>query len=102
MNRQGTVELTAPEIAAAETLWVKESQVPLRENKLFKVWEKKLGLILSGGVWYCKGRLDNADISQTAKHPALLNKEHYLTTLIIQEAHNRVMHNGIKETLTQL
>ena len=102
MNRQGTVELTAPEIAAAETLWVKESQVPLRENKLFKVWEKQLGLFLSGGVWYCKGRLDNADIPQTAKHPALLNKEHYLTTLIIQEAHSRVMHNGIKETLTQL
>ena len=53
-------------------------------------------------MWYCKGRLDNADIPQTVKHPALLNKEHYLTTLIMQDAHNRVIHNGVKETLTQL
>ena len=60
------VEQTAPEIATAEILWVKESQVPLRENKLFKVWEKQLGLFLSGGVWYCKGRLDNVDIPQEA------------------------------------
>ena len=37
INRQRMVELTASEIAAVETLWVKEYQVPLRENKLFKV-----------------------------------------------------------------
>ena len=41
MSRQGIVKLTAPEIAAAD-------QVPLRENKLFKVWEKQLGVFLSG------------------------------------------------------
>ena len=99
---QETVELTAPEIAAAETLWVKESQISLRENKLFKVWKKQFGLFLVGGVWYCKGRLDNADIPQTAKHPALLNKEYHLTLLITQDAHSCVMHNGIKKTLTEL
>ena len=69
----------------------------IRENKLFKVWEKQLRLFLSEGVWYCKVRLDNNDVLQIVKHPALLNKEHYLTTLIIQDAHNRVMHNVIKK-----
>ena len=28
--------------------------------------------------------------------------KHYLTVLLIQKAHNRVLHNGVKETLTEL
>ena len=82
--------------------WAECFTATLRENKLFKVWEKQFGLFLLGGVWYCKSRLNNADIPQTAKYPALLNKEHHLTLLITWDAHSRVMHNGVKETLTEL
>ena len=42
MNRQGMVELTASEIAATETLWVKESQVPLREKNPSKYGRSNL------------------------------------------------------------
>ena len=35
------------------------------------------------------------------KHPVLLPCKHPITTLIVQEAHSRVQHNGIKETLTE-
>ena len=36
------------------------------------------------------------------KHPILLNKKHYLTYLIVKNAHERVQHNGVKETLTEV
>ena len=36
------------------------------------------------------------------KHPTLLHKHHLLTLLITQDAHKRVKHNGVKETLTEI
>ena len=35
-------------------------------------------------------------------HPILLPRDHHITILIIQDCHERVMHNGTKETLLQL
>ena len=37
-----------------------------------------------------------------AKHPILLPRQHYLTTLVVRQAHSRVLHNGVKETLTEV
>jgi hypothetical protein len=36
------------------------------------------------------------------QHPILLNAKNRLTYLIVKESHNRVFHNGVKETLTEL
>ena len=36
-----------------------------------------------------------------SKHPVLLPQNHPLTTLVVREAHGRVHHNGVKETLTE-
>ena len=36
------------------------------------------------------------------QHPILLSKKHYLTSLIAMNAHQRVQHNGVKETLTEV
>jgi len=82
--------------------WVKEAQKSLKEDKSFNVWHKQLGLFLAEGVWQCRGRIGNADLPCTTKYPILLSKEHYLATLIVLDAHNRVMHNGVKETLTEV
>ena len=95
-------ELTASEMAAAEVIWLKESQIPLKQHNEFNVWKKQLGLFEVDGVWRCKGRLDNADLPYTTRHPALLYKHHHLTTLITQDAHERVKHNGVKETLMEI
>ena len=46
--------------------------------------------------------MQNASISFFSKHPILLNKQHVLTTLIVQSAHRRVQHNGLKETLSEV
>ena len=50
----------------------------------------------------CKGRLQNATIPIDAKHPIILPQDHYLTELIIRDCHQRVLHNGMKETLTEM
>ena len=46
--------------------------------------------------------MDNADIPYATRHPVLLCKQHHLTLLIVQDAHERVKHNGVKETLTEI
>ena len=95
-------ELTAEEVTKAETLWVKELQRELLKHKDFPNWKMQFDLFLEGEVWRCRGRLGNSDIPYTAKHPILLTKSHHLAVLIVQDAHERVMHNGVKETLTEI
>ena len=71
-----------------------------------KTWSSlkcQFGLFLDDkGLWRCGGRLQNADIPFAAKHPVLLPRKHTLTALIAHNAHQRVGHNGVKETLTEL
>ena len=44
-----------------------------------------------------QGRLEKVNLQLMTKHPIILDKNHYLTTLIIRECHKKVMHNGVKE-----
>jgi len=41
-------------------------------------------------------------LSFTAKHPIILARRHWFTTLIVRDAYRVVQHNGVKETLTQI
>ena len=95
-------ELTAAELNKAERLWVIESQKSFKEEPAFEVWKRQLELFIQDGIWRCKGRLSKADLPYTTKHPALLPKDHHLTLLIIWKCHERVMHNGVKDTLNEL
>ena len=95
--------LTAGEIATAESLWIKEAQSRLVEDSKFIHWKKQLELFCDpNGIWRCGGRISNADISYSAKHPTMLPRHHPLTTLIVKNAHEKVFHNGVKETLTEV
>ena len=65
--------------------------------------QRKFGLFLDErGVLRCNGRINNAPIPQTAKKPVLLPAKHPLVRLLIQQAHEQVKHNGIRDTLTNL
>ena len=87
----------------AETLWIKASQRILQSDKKFPQWKRQCELFeYSPMLWQCRGRLQNVDAPISTIHPILLNKNHHLTTLFIRRAHNRVMHNGVKATLTEL
>lgn len=98
-----TTTLTVSLLSKAEMLWVKEVQTHLEKHLQFNGWKKQLGLFIdSEGVWRCGGRLSNADVPYTTKHPILLPRDHPMTKLLVLKAHTRVSHNGIKETLTEV
>jgi len=101
MTESGS-QLTAPELSRAERLWINKLQRSFTKEPAFQTWKQQFGLFSEDGVWRCKGRLSNADIPHATKHPTLLPKNHHVTSLIIWDCHNRVMHNGVKETLCEL
>ena len=71
-------------------------------NENFPTWRAQFGLFQDkSGLWRFRGRLQNVDLPIFAKHPVLLDRKHHLTRLIINEAHQRVQHNRVKETLTK-
>ena len=86
-----------------EVLWILEAQSLLLRDKRMKEWKRQFGLFQdSDGIWRCGGRLTNANLPYNTKHPILLPSNHTFTTLIVKWAHNRVLHNGMKETLVEL
>ena len=87
----------------ARLLWVKDSQFQLEKDKNFPVWKRQLGLFRDeSGIWRCSGRMSNSSLTLAAQTPILLDKKHRLATLITMDAHKRVMHNGVPETLAEL
>ena len=54
------------------------------------------------GIWRCGGRLTNAALPFETKHPIFLPERGRFTELIIRRAHEKVFHNGVKDTLTEL
>ena len=54
------------------------------------------------GLYCCSGRLKNASLPFDSKLPVPIPEEHYVTELIIKNCHNNVVHNGVKDTLTEL
>ena len=62
--------------------------------------KKQFGVFIDPeGLWRCGGQLANADLPYLTRHPALLPKKHHFTILIVKNAHERVLHNGVRETL---
>ena len=87
----------------AEVMWIKEVQKELVKDKNFKQLKVQLQLFLDDkGVWRCGGRLANADLPFETKHPILLPGREYFTELIIRRAHEKMFHNGVKDTLNEL
>jgi len=98
-----SISLTPQEIAAGELLWIFHAQKELVLQKDFSTLKGQLGLFTDEKeLWRCGGRLQNAEIPYATKHPILLPRSHPFTSLVVQDAHSRVCHNGVKETLTEV
>ena len=70
-----TRALNLVEISEAESRWVKEAQTSLIEHSKFQCWKRQFNLFLDpSGVWRCGGRISNAELPYSAKHPILLPK----------------------------
>ena len=89
-------ELTIDELRKAKSMWLKTVQNNVERKDQPKLFLDEEGLLR------LVGRLENAPIPYETKHPTWLPKEHYLTSLIVKNAHKIVLHNGVKDTLTQL
>ena len=96
-------ELSASDITAAELYWIKVVQKSLMKNDKFSLWKWQFGMYLDeSGVWRCRGRMENADLDVQAKCPIMLCSGHHFTTLVVLSCHQKVMHGGVKHTLTEL
>ena len=103
-----TGPLDASEIANAEKIWTTYIQQTKYSKVVDSIEEKKpnnlvsqLGLYLDmNGHIRCRGRLENADICEGAKHPILLPRDHRYTTLVIQMYHEKAFHTGCSQTLS--
>lgn len=96
-------ELSPTELADAEKLWIISVQNTLPNDRCFLSWQRQFVLFLDEhNLWRCGGRLANANIPYATKHPLLLPRSHHFTALIVQDAHVRVAHDGVKETLTEV
>lgn len=50
----------------------------------------------------CKGRIHNAAIDECTKFPILLPNRHPITSLIVRDAHESVLHSGENATITHI
>lgn len=96
-------EITAEEIGNAELKRLGRVQKELKSQANYSQPERDFGLNKdSCGVLRCKGRIADADLPHEKRFPTLLPKNHYLSTLLLRDAHERVHHNKIEGTLAQL
>lgn len=62
----------------------------------------KLDPFLQNGYLRVGRRLHQAALPEHTKHPAILAKDHYITALIIRNAHEDIGHSGRNHTLARL
>ena len=75
--RNTKATLTVQEISEAKSLWIREIQEPMKQEKNFEDLKQELGL--SSGeddILRCKGRLGNAPLEIAARYPILLPRRH--------------------------
>ena len=96
-------EVSTEEINQARSRWIRNMQARMTEDGNFPTWKRQFGLYQDKqGLWRCGGRMSHSSLLPSAQNPILLSKEHHLTTLLILDAHKRVLHNGVRETLSEL
>ncbi|XP_053395705.1 uncharacterized protein LOC128555912 [Mercenaria mercenaria] len=105
--KDGPLEST--ELFEAEKMWLQhvqeshfQSEIDAIRAKTTTSRQQQLGLFLDEqGLMRCKGRLENANLSEGARHPILLPKNDHLTELIIERTHKELLHSGISQTLAK-
>ena len=91
------------DLEQARLYWIKDCQSHLQDDHRFTLWKRQLDLFVDeSGIWRCGGRMSKSCLSSSAKNPILLDRSHYLTKLIVGDAHLHLLHDGVKKTLTQL
>ena len=101
--------ITCSELNKAEQMWIKyiqrknssdvfESISSERPNNL----QKQLGLYVDNGILRCKGRIDQASLTESARRPVLLPNNERFTHLLIEKIHKQGYHSGVSQCLSQV
>ena len=87
----------------ARELWTKEVRRSVYNDKNFNQAKVLLSLFTDDkGILRCGGRLKNAPIPYDARFPIFLPRCSRITYLVINYCHFKVLHNGVRDTLTEL
>lgn len=99
-----SMTVTPEELAESEQLWLLEIQSALPGSvSNYEELATQLGVFVAeGGVKRCMGRFGRSILPYETKHPALLPRNHHITRLYVEDAHRRVNHCGVKDTLNEL
>ncbi|XP_068734548.1 uncharacterized protein [Montipora capricornis] len=96
-------DLKQEEIERTRELWIREVQGSVLNDEKFDQVKVSLSLYKDDkGILKCGGRLKNAPIPFNARFPIFLPRSSHLTNLVINECHLKVLHKGVRETLTEL
>ena len=109
-----TGPLNASEIHNSSKLWIKCCQELAFPDEICAIQQKRtnsskvsrlrqLGLYLDeDNLIRCQGRIHNASLSDSSKFPYLLPNNHFLSTLIVKDSHERILHSGVNMTITHI
>ena len=92
--------LSPEELKDAETHWLKESQKTLKDRLNKGEFRNLSPYVDQEGVLRAGGRADKALVSYETRHPALLPRDHGISRLIVQHAH-QFGHPGVAATVTK-
>ena len=94
--------ITAPERDKALKLWIRANQKALKLNPKYKEICCSLNLQEDeNGILRAPGRIQRSPLPENRKNPVMLERSHRLAELILWDCHDRVWHNGPKETRTE-
>ena len=109
-SNSNTGSLTSSELNEAENMWIVQIQrknfrdvyeaiVSEKSNNL----QRQLGVYIDdNGILRCKGRIDEARISEGARRPVLLPASERFTHLLIEKIHKESMHSGVSQCLSSV
>ena len=96
-------DLKQEEIERTRELWIREVQGSVLDDEKFDQVKVSLSLYKADkGIRRCGGRLKNVPIPFNARVPIFLPRSSHFTNLVINGCHLKVLHNGVRETLTEL
>ncbi|XP_064462022.1 uncharacterized protein LOC135372307 [Ornithodoros turicata] len=108
-----TGPLTSEELRHAETIWVSHVQTKAFRDDILALRHGSVAATSSSvrvfqpfldasGILRVGGRLHQLQDSYQIKHPILLPPKHRFTELIILDAHQRLLHAGVQDTIAEV
>ncbi|XP_035225389.1 uncharacterized protein LOC118197929 [Stegodyphus dumicola] len=106
-------ELSTEELNEAEIIWTKtvqseafaEELSSLRQGKTISKTSSILELnpfLNNDGIMHVGGRLQKSRLSYLQRHPIIMPSKHHFVNLLVWDAHSKVFHGGISETLIEI